>query len=224
MINVVLGLVLLLLLALIILVSAVRKASILRIVLPIFMMVISLAMYWQWGAYPALEKLEQQKKQQAFTKEALKQFKGPEDVIKRMELHLKQTPDSAQGWYLLGRLYASQQKIEKANTAFKKAYQIDSKDLKIKFQYMETTYYVNGQKLEGEAKRLLSEILDETPFQLDALNFAASDAYTHKNYSLASYYWQKMLEVLPEGSKEKRVVLDAIANAQTKEGKANDTR
>ena len=213
------GLGVLLVIACLIAIYAFRKMASMAIAVLLLMICSSGVMYWQWGAYAAIKQLAEREAMRAQTQQALKQYNGPMDVIARMEQHLKQKPESAKGWYLLGRLYQSQQLFSKATVAFGKAYQYDKKDLKIRLQYMESLYIDNNQTQTALVSQILTSILKEDPYQLDALNFAATDAYTHKEYGKASSYWQKMLTVLADGTKEKQAILKAIAMAQQKEKK-----
>ena len=207
------------LLALIIVYWALKKTQLNKLCALVCFSLIGLMMYGHWGAYYQLAEQQQRAHQQLITAQALKQYKGPKDVISKMEAHLKQKPNSIKGWYLLGRLYQSQQQFDQAESAFKRAYNLDSKDLKVRLQLMEVSYINNGQHINSDTQLLLNGILSAYPYQLDALNFAAADAFSHQQYQKASTYWQKMLEVLPEGSKEKQAVLKAIATAQMKEKK-----
>ena len=43
---------------------------------------------------------------------------NPEKIIARLEKHLQTHPNSAEGWYLLGRLYYTQHHKTKAKQAF----------------------------------------------------------------------------------------------------------
>ncbi len=213
--SLLLGLFLLLLLALVILFVSLSKTKFLKYILPLIFIPVTVYMYSYWGAYQDLKLLEQKKKNKQLTAQALKQFKGPADIIKRMKQHLN-TPsgNTSKGWCLLGRLYSSQKQFTNSNQAFAKAYVLNSNDLKIKLSYIESIYIVNGQKTNKKINVLLADILKQNPVQLDALNFIAIDAFTKKDYSKASIYWQKMLPVLPDGSQEKKSLLKAIANAQ----------
>lgn len=221
--NLLFALAILLIVAISIIFWATRALKIIKYVLPLGLVLVSSLMYWHWGSYRALQILAQKKQQEQQTQQALKKYKTPAEVIARMEQHLNQKPDSAKGWYLLGRLYQSQAMLDKSAKAFAKAYQLDSNDLKIKLMYMQALYFSQNQKLAGQSKVLLENILAEDPYQLDALSFAATDAYSHAQYALASQYWQKMLKALPEGAQEKQMILKAIATAQLKE-KKNDSR
>ncbi len=217
MIKLSIGLAALLIIAVLLLVYALRSAKQARIFMPVLFVAAASVMYWQWGAYQALNQLDSKQHQQANAAEAFKRYKGPQEVILKMEAHLVKQPGSAKGWFLLGKLYASEKAFSKANAAFANAYALDKNNLEVAINYMESNYFINGQTMAGETKRLLDEILNKWPDQLDALNFAAMDAYTHKQYSSASSYWQKMLPLLPDGSKEKRAILKAIADAQSNE-------
>ena len=214
------GLLVLLLTALSLVFYSLRSSKCLRFTISFFFCFCACGMYFQWGAYADINKLLQKKKQQIIVEKALKQFNGPEDIIKRMEQHLSDKPDSAKGWYLLGKLYASQQQFKKSEMALNKSYHLEPSNLEVKIQLVEISYLANEQKMTKNTKKLLDEILVQWPDQLDALNFAAIDAFNQKNFALASKYWQRMLKLLPDGSKEKKAILSAIANAQTKqEGK-----
>ncbi len=51
----------------------------------------------------------------------IEQMKSPQQIIGKLKERLKQEPESSEGWYLLGRLYLSQQQYLEAEQAFTKA-------------------------------------------------------------------------------------------------------
>lgn len=195
---------------------AFRKAKTASLVLSTALVVTASTMYWQWGAYQDMWLLEKKQQQQVMVQQALKQYKGPEEIITKMEAHLAEKPDSPKGWLLLGKLYASKNNFDKANDAFSKAYALEKNNPEILINYMESLYFKHNQTMTPEVKQILDEVLEKWPNQLDALNFAAMDAYIHKDYAQASKYWQQMLPLLPDGSTEKQTILKAIGDAQQK--------
>lgn len=179
-------------------------------------LVCALGLYWRWGSYTELAAYRHSLEQKQRVTAALKQYNNADEIIKALANRLQANPNSAKGWFLLGRLYASQKQFAQAKQAFEKAYQLDNKSVAIRLQLMQALYVTQGMQLTEDVKRLLQSVLADEPLQLDALNFAAADAYSHQRYKEAVLYWQKMLEVLPDGSKEKKYVLKAIAKAQKK--------
>ena len=79
------------------------------------------ALYWHWGGWFAWQQ-EKTKQARAEQVQALiKQFKTPEALIQKLKQQLSDAPESARGWYLLGRLYSSQNDWKSARLAFQHA-------------------------------------------------------------------------------------------------------
>ncbi len=53
--------------------------------------------------------------------EQVNQLGGIEGMIARIEAKLKENPDDAEGWFILGKLYLAKNEREKADIAFKNA-------------------------------------------------------------------------------------------------------
>lgn len=162
----------------------------------------------QWLDYKANQQKEIEVKQK------LSKFKNKDAIIVKMEQHLSRNPSSDQGWYLLGRLYATSNRYVDAKSAFYKAYQLNPNNLSYKFQYAQSIYFTNNNRLNKHATQLLEEILAQKPDSADVLSFIALDAYQNRNYKVAILYWNQLLSLLPDGSDEKLMVVKAINQAQ----------
>jgi len=145
-------------------------------------------------------------KQQAL--QLLKNLKNTNELSLRLENHLKNNPDSARGWYLLGRLYVSQNKITNALHTFRKAYKLDSKDIPITLNYA-GLLLENGDEKIGV--KLLEKLLQNNREQPEALSMLAMHAYKQKDFKVAVSYWRRLLNTLPEDSEEADSVRIAIA-------------
>lgn len=93
--------------------------------------------YYYWGASSAVAK------QVAYSK-LQSEIGSPEQLILRMQAHLSTHPESAQGWYLLGKVYLSLGRYTEARDALAKASQL---------QPDQPEYLLNYQK----AKQLESD-------------------------------------------------------------------
>jgi cytochrome c-type biogenesis protein CcmH/NrfG len=178
--------------------------------------VLSLSLYGLWGGYSTLHDFNVAKKRDKLARLALKNLRTPEEVIAKLKEAIQKRPDDAKGWYLLGRLYRTSNDNPNAQKAFFEAYRLDNKDLPIRFEWMQSLYIANGGHVVGEVKLLLDGILTEFPEQPDALNFMIIDAYNHKDYQTANNVLQRLLVILPKGTKEHEMVLKTIAVVQKK--------
>ena len=157
--------------------------------------------YQHWGA-----------SQQVMQKTAHVDQLNPNDIIKKMENHLAKHPESAQGWYLLGKLYFHQARYSFAVNALKKAYQLRSNDLETKLYYAQALFFQRSDK----AHQLLTEIVAQNPNEITAINLLALDAYQKEDYQKAIQYWEKLIDFYPPDSDDGKVLLRMIALSQKK--------
>ena len=99
--------------------------------------------YWRWGAFPEWQHYMQQQRKQQQIQALLQSIHGPQDIITQLKARLKTDPKSAKGWYLLGRLYASQAQWAEAHDAFAKAYDLKPLDEQIRVNYAQSLRQLN---------------------------------------------------------------------------------
>ncbi|MFA5960098.1 MAG: tetratricopeptide repeat protein [Tatlockia sp.] len=178
------------------------------------MLIALIAAYWQWGAWDKWQ-AHLQKEEQALRVEALlKTVNGPSQLIEKMKAHIKQNPENPRGWYLLGRLYGSQNQWEKARDAFLKARELNPDDEGILVNYAQSLWQINHQRGNEAIRDLFKNILTKNPNQPDSLALLAVDAYHTANYPSAIDYWQQLLKIAPPQSEEASMIRKAIAKAQ----------
>lgn len=137
----------------------------------------------------------------------------PQQVIAKLKQHLQQDPQSAQGWYLLGRLYTSQQQFQEATMAFAHAYALQPKNPDIIFQYAQILY-LTQHSLAGKPTTLLQQLLQLEPNNDLAVNLLAVAAYQQHDYQHAITLWERLLPNYPVNSPDGKALLNAIAQAQ----------
>lgn len=172
--------------------------------------------YWTFGGWRECRAYAIQLAKQQKAEALLATMRNPQTVIQRMKSHLAEHPQSAKGWYLLGRLYASQHKWPDAKLAFAKAHQLRPNDEQISINLAQSLLALGQEKDAVQARALLKRILSEHPAEPDALVLLAMDAYTHKSYQAAIDYWQRLLTLLPPDSEEAGAIRRAIADANEK--------
>lgn len=185
------------------------------IIVPVFVVFSSLV-YWRWGAWSSWQEYQHREATQQQVQAVLQTIKSPAELVERMKTRLKQDPNSERGWYLLGRLYASQGQWLEARDAFLKALELKPENEMTLINYAQSLLQLNQQQFNKQIREILKNLLQKDPNQPDALAMLAMDAFADRNYQLAIDYWQQLLKLAPEQSEEAQLLRKAIAKAQQK--------
>ena len=179
------------------------------LVLVILLPIISLSLYWYWGD-------SRQLKQTLQIKAEMKQLKNSQQVIVLLQKRLQQTPDSAKGWYLLGKIYFDMGEYTKAVQALTRAYQLRPNNINVMVQYVEALFFADKQHLNHQAQRIINNVLKQQPHNLDMINLLAINAYCTGNYKKAVAYWENLLQTVPTHSQDAKLLLQMIGKAHRK--------
>ena len=202
-------------LALVVVAYPLRKNSGKGMVLFLSFFIIFIIMaYRQWGAWPALQEYAQEQTRREEAKKLLATIKSPDELIDKLKSKLDDSPASARGWYLLGRIYSSQKQWLLARDAFAKSHQLNAADELASVNYAESLWQLNKQQFNKQIRALFQQVLTTNPNQPDALAMLAMDAFERHDYHLAEQYWQHLLKLAPPQSKEAKALRKAIAKAQ----------
>lgn len=170
--------------------------------------------YFYWGSFGSWQQyvhlLDSQKK----ANEVLNSIKGPQELIEKLRAKLDDNPKSAKGWYLLGRLYSSQNEKQNAVDAFAKAYQFESTNEQFAVNYAHSLWVLNNYQFTEQTTEIFNRLLKLNPNQPDALSMLAMDAFTSHAYEDAIDYWQRLLKIVPTQSEEAQAIRKAIAKAE----------
>ena len=205
----------LLCLALLLMIYPLRRYNkALILIISLFFIGLSGVAYWQWGGFYQLKRYEDKQRQTTRANEVLKQYKTPAALIDKLTERLRANPNSAKGWYLLGRLLASQNQWPAARDAFSRAVALDSLDLRYRINWIDALWNVNQQQFNPMIRKQLHQVLNQDPKQPDALAMLAMDAYQQQRYRRAIVYWEMLLQMTSPDSDAARALRKAIAKAQ----------
>jgi cytochrome c-type biogenesis protein CcmH/NrfG len=152
-----------------------------------------------------------------FSQKAVQQLPNVQSLIQQMEAHLQKNPTSSEGFYLLGRLYLSQQNFSKAYVAFEKANQLKPHDEKILFNEAQSLWALH----DARAKAILVQVIKLNPDNDAAMNLYAIMAYQEGAYEKAIKIWEDLSEKYADDSEERKIFLAAIAKAQKNQREEN---
>ncbi len=186
-----------------------RKHRALSLLAPVLLGFVGLG-YWYWGAWSAQSRFDQDTQRQRKAEAVLATLKSPAILIQKLQAHLDAHPDSARGWYLLGRLYASQHLWEKAHQVFKRAYALDPNDDLIVVNYAQSLFAQRSIPDAELARSILKNKLKKNPNHMDALLLLAIDAQQRHAVQEALTYWRRLLVLVPDASPEAERIRQAI--------------
>ncbi len=214
--SVVLVFLLLALIAGIGLIYPLRRSSLSWIVVLPLVVTVTLSGYFYWGSFFSWQGHQKQIASEERARELLKSIKSPQQLITQLKAKLDDTPKSARGWYLLGRLYLAQNELQNAVDSFAKAYAFEIDNELYAVNYAQSLWQLNQQHFNEQIITVLNHVLINNPRQTDTLAMLAMNAFISNSYAEAVSYWQRLLELLPEQSPESMAVRKAIAKAQAR--------
>ena len=146
------------------------------------------------------------------------------DVIKVAQINkmvnglaekLKNNPDDAQGWLMLGRSYNVLEQHALALDAFANAYRLLGDQTEILLLYADALGYVNDRNLTGKPSELISKALALEPENMKALWLAGMAKAQQGDADTAMKLWKKLEALLPPGSEYQQEIQSLLAQLKS---------
>lgn len=193
-----------------------RKSIYTAIAISILLPVISVSLYFYWCNPKDLLTYAAEKQRATQVKAELAKIKNPQQVITQLKNYLTTHPQSPKGWYLLGKIYLSQNHYQEALVALTNAHNQDPNNIEYTTVYVMATFFTNKKQLTLPNKQLLIQVINQTPNNVAALNLLAIDAYNRREYKTAIQYWEKLIPLFDPQSEDEKILLQMISQAQKK--------
>ncbi|XEG74386.1 c-type cytochrome biogenesis protein CcmI [Pseudomonas sp. abacavir_1] len=165
---------------------------------------LGLGLYLHWGAS---EKL-------ALSREFAEPPHSMAEMTERLEKAVQAQPDSAEGWYFLGRTYMTQERFEDAAKAFERAANLSGRQSEVLGQWAQALYFANGKKMAGAAQALADEALKQNPEEVTTLGLMGIAAFEDQRYADAVDYWQRLVAALPADDPSRAAIQSGIERAR----------
>ena len=136
-------------------------------------------------------------------------------LVERLAAKMRDNPDDAEGWRLLGRSYAALGRFPEALDAYAKAAARKPRDADLLADMADVLATTRSTRLQGEPEKLVLRALEIDPQNLKALALAGTAAFDRKDFDAAARYWQRMLPLVDPGSDDARQIQASIAEART---------
>jgi len=141
-----------------------------------------------------------------------------EAMVGKLEQRLKDKPDDAEGWSMLGRSYSAMGRYPEAVAAFKRVAEMRPKDAQALADQADAVAMAAGRKLAGEPAALIARALELDPKNLKALALAGTIAFDSNDFTKAAQLWQSAVAVAEPGSELERNLQSGVAEARSRAG------
>jgi cytochrome c-type biogenesis protein CcmH len=142
-------------------------------------------------------------------------------MVDSLAQRLKQHPEDADGWVLLGRSYQTLGRFRESADAYARATDLIKDDANLLADQADVLAMAQDRKLSGKPAELVARALAIDPRHQKALALAATVALETRDFSASLGYWRRLAAELPPGSEEAQQVANVIAEvtAAQREGK-----
>ena len=137
-----------------------------------------------------------------------------DEMVDKLAQRLKQNPDDATGWTMLGRSYAVLGRYQDSASAYARAVALAGDDADLLADYADTLAMARGGKLAGEPMEIVQRGLKLDPKNIKLLALAGSAEFAQKNFAQAVGYWERSLPQIAPGSDFRRAVESSIEEAR----------
>lgn len=136
-------------------------------------------------------------------------------MVERLAARLRENPDDADGWRLLGRSYSVLGRFDDAADAYAKAAARAPRDAALLADFADVLAMARGRSLQGEPEQLALRALELEPSNLKALALAGTAAFERKDYAGAAARWERMLPHVAPDSDDARAIQRNVAEARS---------
>ena len=186
-------------------------------VILIFVPLLSVLTYLSLGEPDALKKAEIKQTQQVSNAS-----QDINQLIAGLAQRLKENPDNAENWIMLGRSFKYVKQYKLAANSFEKAYALLGDQPELMLQYADALAMANGGQLAGKSTELIFKALDTEPENVTGLWLAGMAKAEMRDFSQALFYWRKLEAILPPESDSYKQVQNLIATIQAQSSGAKE--
>jgi cytochrome c-type biogenesis protein CcmH len=137
-----------------------------------------------------------------------------EALVSRLAARLKDNPEDAEGWVMLGRSFTVLGRFAEASEAYASAAARRPRDAQLLADYADALAMAQGRSLQGEPEKIIARALAIDPLNVKALLLAGTAAFNRNDFAGAARHWERLLQAVPEESEMAQRVRSSIAEAR----------
>ncbi|TWC42925.1 cytochrome c-type biogenesis protein CcmH [Pseudomonas sp. SJZ079] len=170
----------------------------------LLMPLLGYGLYMHWGAIDDVER----------ARTFAAQPQSIEAMTARLEAKVQDNPQSAEGWYFLGRTYMAQERAGEAAKAFERAVGIAGREPALLGQWAQALYFAGNKQWTAQLQALTDEALKADPAEATSLGLLGIAAYESARFAEAIGFWERLVAVLPEQDPSRQAIQGGIARAR----------
>ncbi|MCP4982010.1 MAG: c-type cytochrome biogenesis protein CcmI [Gammaproteobacteria bacterium] len=177
---------------------------------------ISVAMYLYYGEYRVIENPELARiapRQQTASAPQM----TIDEMIAAIKQRLRDNPEDAEGWFMLGRTFMGKQQYGEAVAAFQRSNDLLANEPGIMFALADALAMQNNGSLLGEPEALVKRGLELAPSFPNGLWLAGMAAEQHQDYAAAHRYWTQLVPLITDNAASLQEVKNLIAMLETRD-------
>jgi cytochrome c-type biogenesis protein CcmH len=140
-----------------------------------------------------------------------------EEMTVAIKQRLKDNPEDAEGWFMLGRTMMSRQQYDAAVTAFQRSNDLLDEEPGIMFALADALAMQNNGNLLGEPEELVQRGLKLAPRFPNGLWLAGMAAEQRQDYKAAHRYWSLLLPLIADNQASSREVRGLLATLEERD-------
>ncbi len=124
-----------------------------------------------------------------------------EEQIAMLQEHLQNNPEDAEGWLMLARSYYFMKDFAAASKVYERASAlVQDSDPNLLADWADAAAMAQNRQMAGKPYELAKKALSLQPFHQKALWLAGTAAFQAEDYNTTLEYWQRLVQLFPEGS------------------------
>ncbi len=169
------------------------------------------SLYWTLGDYQSLT----QQGQMAAMPQPTPELEQMKVMVAGLAERLKQQPDDAVGWTMLGRSYKYLEQYAQAADAFGHAYKLIGDQPEIMLLYADMLAFANDEQMAGKPEQLVFKALALEPDNMTGLWLGGMAKAQTGEFVAAMTLWKKLEALLPPGSESQQEIQGLLAKLAT---------
>lgn len=174
---------------------------------------LGLGLYAHWGSSDKVQ----------LAREMREQPRTIEEMTARLEKAVQAQPDSAEGWYFLGRTYMAQERPVDAAKAYERAVQIAGRQPELLGQWAQALYFASQKRFTPEVQALTEDALKADPNEVTSLGLLGIAGFEEGRFKDAIGYWERLIAVLPKDDPSRAALQGGIDRARERLAENGET-
>jgi len=178
----------------------------------------SIALYLVYGDYRVIDNPQLTQAAPPQPQTAAPQM-SPDEMVAAAEKRLRENPDDAEAWFLLGSTYMAKQEFDAAVNAFRRCDTLMADEPGILFALADALAMQNNGSLLGEPEALVLRGLQRAPRFPNGLWLAGMAAEQRQDFSTAHHYWSLLLPMITDDAAAADEVRGLLASLEQRDPK-----